>query len=109
MRNTTIEEKVIPLQFTLRHSSSHTDIKEYVKSAIHIFNKYHNKVIDCQVILDHQKNDKVNNKFAEITAHVPSQIFVSKSHAETYEKAIDACVENICKQLQKHKEKTRGI
>ncbi len=109
MRNTPIEEKEIPLQFTLRHSSNHASIKDYAKSAVHIFNKFHNKIIDCQVVLDHQKNDKVKNKFAEITARVPSHYFISKGHAETYEKAIDSCVENICKQLQKHKEKIRGI
>lgn len=109
MRNITVAESEIPLQFTLRHSSNHTSIQEYAKSAILAFQKFHNKIIDCHVVLDHQKNDKVNNKLAEITAHVPSHIFVSKEQAETYEKAIDACVENICKQLQKHKEKTRGI
>jgi len=97
------------VQFTLRHSNNHRNVEAYAKDAIKAFQKYNANVLDCHIILDHQKNDKEQNKIAEITAHVPSQIFVSKEHGPTYEVAIDTCVSNICKQLKKHKEKRLSL
>mgnify|MGYP001105931065 CR=1 FL=1 len=98
------------VQFTLRHSRrNHPEIEQYARNAVMEFDKYFNGVTDCRIILDHQKHDYVNNKLAEITAHVHDHTFVSKEAAPTYEQAIDLCVEHICRQLQKHKEKIRHL
>ncbi|ACF13188.1 conserved hypothetical protein [Chloroherpeton thalassium ATCC 35110] len=97
------------VQFTLRHSSNHRDIEAYAKDAIKAFHKYYTDILDCHIILDHQKNDKEQNKIAEIKAHVPSHTFVSKEQGPTYEVAIDTCVSNICKQLKKHRDKSLGL
>jgi putative sigma-54 modulation protein len=98
------------VQFTLRHTTSHPHLEKYAREAITQFDKYfHNGITDCHIILDHQNNDTVHNKLSEITVHVHHHTFVSKESAETYEKAIDLCVEHLCKQLQKHKEKVRHL
>ncbi len=98
------------VQFTLRHSRrSHPEIEQYAREAILDFDKYFDGVTDCHIILDHQKHDHVNNKRAEITAHVHNHTFVAKEAASTYERAIDLCVEHISRQLQKHKEKIRHL
>ncbi len=96
--------------FTVRHTSKHHHpVESYARTAVQEFKKYYNGITDCRIVLDHQKNDYVNNKLAEITVHVHDHTFVSKEAADTYEKAIDACVEHISRQLQKHKEKVRHL
>lgn len=107
--NGQISENKMRVQFTLRHAKSHPEIERYAREAILDFDKYYNGVTDCHIILDHQKHDLVTNKRAEITAHVHNHTFVSKQAAPTYQKAIDLCVEHICRQLQKHKEKIRHL
>jgi putative sigma-54 modulation protein len=97
------------VQFTLRHSPSHPEIETYARNAITEFHKHFDGVTDCHIILDHQKHDFEHNKCVEITAHVHKHTFVSKESSESYEKAIDMCVEHVCKQLQKHKEKVRQL
>lgn len=105
----TTSENKMRVQFTLRHANSHPEIERYAREAILDFDKYYDGVTDCHIILDHQNHDLVTNKRAEITAHVHSHTFVSKQAAPTYEKAIDLCVEHICRQIQKHKEKIRHL
>jgi putative sigma-54 modulation protein len=106
----TANENKMRVQFTLRHSSrSHPEIEQYAREAILDFNKYFNGVTDCHIILDHQNHDIVTNKRAEITVHVHNHTFVSKQAAPTYQRAIDLCVEHLCRQLQKHKEKIRHL
>ncbi len=105
----TTGESKMRVQFTLRHAKSRPKVEQYARQAILDFDKYYNGVTDCHIILDHQVHDKATNKRAEITAHVHDHTFVSKQAAPTYEKAIDLCVEHICRQLQKHKEKVRHL
>jgi putative sigma-54 modulation protein len=103
------QTQVMTVRFTLRHSQNHNGIEKYARTAVLDFHKYFDGITDCHIILDHQHNDLQNNKIAEITAQAHHHTFVSKESAETYEKAIDACVKNVSKQLQKHKEKVRNL
>lgn len=104
-----VSENPMRVQFTLRHAKSHPELERYAREAVMEFQKHFNGVTDCHIVLDHQKHDYVNNKRAEITAHVHNHTFVSKEAAPTYKQAIDLCVEHICRQLQKHKEKVRHL
>ncbi|MEI7696313.1 MAG: HPF/RaiA family ribosome-associated protein, partial [Chlorobium sp.] len=42
---------------------------------------------------------------AEITVHVPQNVFVAKEAGTAYEPTIDTCVEALSRQLLRHKEK----
>ncbi|MEI6756724.1 MAG: ribosome-associated translation inhibitor RaiA [Chlorobium sp.] len=90
---------------TLRHSNNHNDIEEYARNAVLPLARIFPGIISCHVILDHQKNDFEKNKLAEITVHVPQNVFVAKEARGAYEPAIDECVEALSRQLLKHKEK----
>ena len=90
---------------TLRHSNNHSDIEEYARNAVLPLARVFPGIISCHVILDHQKNDFEKNKLAEITVHVPQNVFVAKEAGVAYEPTIDECVEALSRQLLKHKEK----
>lgn len=103
----TVDE--VTVKVTLRHSSNHNSIEDYAKEAAQLLMKFYPAPINCHIILDHQKNDFEKNKLAEITAHVPQHDFVAKEAGQTYEQAIDSCLDSLSRQLQKHKEKQRGL
>lgn len=109
MGSTKINGNEMNIQFTLRHSNNHKEVEAYARNAVLAFDKHYEGILDCQIVLDHQKHDKEHNKIAEIMARVPDHTFIAKEAATTYELAIDSCVSNICRQLQRHKEKVRGI
>jgi putative sigma-54 modulation protein len=97
----------VNVKVTLRHSSNHTDIEEYARNAVLALTRVFPGIISCHVILDHQKNDFEKNKLAEITVHVPQNVFVAKEAGSVYEQTIDTCVEALSRQLLRHKEKAQ--
>jgi putative sigma-54 modulation protein len=99
----------VTVKVTLRHSSNHNSIEEYARDAVGTLSKYYSGPISCHIILDHQKNDFENNKLAELAVHVPQHDFVAKESGQTYEQAIDSCVDSLAKQLKKHKERMREL
>ncbi|NTV07100.1 MAG: ribosome-associated translation inhibitor RaiA [Chlorobium limicola] len=100
-----VDTETMSVQVTLRHSSNHTSIEEYARTAVQSLARVFPGIISCHIILDHQKNDVEKNKLAEITVHVPQNVLVAKDAAAAYEPAVDACVDSLARQLQKHKEK----
>jgi putative sigma-54 modulation protein len=105
----TVTSDAVTVKVTLRHSNNHGSIEEYARDAATALSRFYPGTLSCHVILDHQKNDREQNKMAEITVHVPQHDFVSRETAPTYEQAIDNCVEALEKQLKKLKEKQKSI
>jgi len=100
-----VVDEAVTVTVTLRHSGNHGGIEEYARTAALSLTKVFQGIISCHVILDHQKNDFEKNKLAEITVHVPQNVFVAKEAGVTYEQTVDSCVEVLTRQLRKHKEK----
>lgn len=100
-----VTSDAVTVKVTLRHSNNHGSIEEYARDAVSGLSKYYPGLLNCHVILDHQKNDPENNKLAEITVHVPQHDFVACESALTYEQSIDACIDSLSRQLKKLKEK----
>jgi putative sigma-54 modulation protein len=99
----------VTVKVTLRHSNNHSTIEEYARDAVSGLSRFYSGPINSHVILDHQKNDYELNKLAEITIHVPQHDFNSRESAQTYEQAIDKCIDSLSRQLKKLKEKSRNI
>ena len=99
--------ETVNVQVTLRHTNNHGDIEQYARDSVQALSRIFPGVVNCHVILDHQKNDFEKNKLAEITVHVPQNVFVAKEAAATYEQAIDSCMDSMGRQLKRHKEKLR--
>ncbi len=107
MTNTDVKEAV-KVQVTLRHTNNHRDVEQYAREAVRTLERIFSGIVNCHVILDHQKNDFEKNKLAEITLHIPQNVLVSKEAAATYEQAVDRCVDSLGRQLKRHKEKLQN-
>ncbi|NTU68017.1 MAG: ribosome-associated translation inhibitor RaiA [Chlorobiaceae bacterium] len=101
--------EAVSVKVTLRHSNNHNSIEGYAQEAASGLSRFYPGPMSCHVILDHQKNDYENNKIAEISVHVPQHDFVACESGQSYEQAVDTCIDTLSRQLKKFKEKQRSI
>lgn len=65
-------------------------------------------IISGEVILKVEKPEVSNNKVAEVKISIPSADYLfAKKQADSFEEAIDLCVDALKKQLEKFKEKLK--
>lgn len=88
----------------------HFDISEHLESFIHkkvdkLFRRF-DSISETEVTLKVVKPESAMNKEAQIRLHVPgaSELFASKT-CDTFEEAVDQCLEALERQLEKIKEK----
>ncbi len=88
----------------------HFDISEHLESFIHkkvdkLYRRF-DFISEAEVTLKVVKPESAMNKEAQIKLHVPSspELFASKT-CDTFEEAVDECLEALERQLVKHKEK----
>ncbi len=86
------------------------DVKEklekHIEKKVKKIEKIYDKVTHLTVYLKVEKPESTTNKTAEIKAIAPNVEFFASKTYNTFEEAVDSCVEAIEKQILKHKEKT---
>ena len=89
------------VNFTARHYKSSPRLKEYAQNEVTRLEKYYDGIIDCDIILDYQKDIQI----AEIIIKVyGSKLTVTEKTDDIY-KSIDNAVEKLERKLIKYKEK----
>ncbi|GAB3009428.1 ribosome-associated translation inhibitor RaiA [uncultured Cyclobacterium sp.] len=66
---------------------------------------YFDQIMDGEVFMRLDKNDKSENKIVEIKLNVPGKQFFAKSQNDSFEAAADDSIEALRRQIKKHKEK----
>jgi len=87
------------------HFDADKKLTDFVQSKVDKLNKIYNRIESCNVILKLDKNSKTKNKVVELSVLIPGCRLFASDRAETYEMATDVVVDEIIKQLHKHKEK----
>lgn len=64
------------------------------------------EIQNVEVYLKVVKPETATNKEAEIKISIPNVDFFASKTCDTFEEAVDLCVEALDKQIRKHKEKT---
>lgn len=67
---------------------------------------YCDQIIDGEVIMKLDKNDRSENKIVEIKLNVPGKQLFAKHQAESFEGAADEVIEGLRRQIKKYKQKT---
>lgn len=89
---------------TARHFTASPALRQYASARLNRLEKYYDGITDARVVL-HQN---ALTKRAEITLRVYRQRLSAQDGAQTYEEAIDQCVERLRKQLIRYKDKLRS-
>jgi len=89
------------INFTARHYKPSERLKEYAQNEVKRLEKYYDGIIDCDIILDYQKDIQI----AEIMVTVYGTKLTVKEKTEDIYKSIDSAVEKLERQLKRYKEK----
>ena len=82
-------------------------LHEFIEKKMEKLNTYFDRIINAEVKLRLENSGQVKDKVAEIELHVPGQNLFAKETNKSFEQAIDGAVDNLRRQLSRHKEKQR--
>lgn len=91
------------VRITSRHQKLSAQIKDYLEDKINRLEKYYDRIIDCEVILDSEKTKEL----VEINIKVYGTVLHVKAREMDVTKAIDTATDKLEVQLKKFKSKLR--
>jgi putative sigma-54 modulation protein len=80
-------------------------LETYVSKKVSKLEKTFDKVETIDVYLKVVKPETADNKAADIKMSVPGIEFFASKTCDTFEEAVDLCIDALDKQIRKHKEK----
>jgi putative sigma-54 modulation protein len=84
-------------------------LTDFIEKKVNKIERYFDNIVDVEVFLRIQNSQELDNKVAEIRIKVPGSDLFAQRQSKSFEEAIDDCVDAIKTQIQKHKDKVRGI
>lgn len=91
------------------HFDADQKLLDFIREKVNKLDNIHDGIVGAEVILRLDKSSDTENKVGEIKLLVPGADLFVKKQCKTFEEAIDTGVEAMRKQVQKHKEKLRGL
>ncbi|MCD4772674.1 MAG: ribosome-associated translation inhibitor RaiA [Bacteroidales bacterium] len=80
-------------------------LKDFITERIEKLSNLHDGVLNSDVILKIDKNDKNENKTTEIKMIIKGEEFFAKKQSKTFEGSTDNTIEALRRQLKKYKGK----
>lgn len=81
----------------------------FVDAKLNKLDTFYDGIVAADVTLKLEKSDISENKIAEIKVQIPGNDVFCCRQAKSFEEAVDLSVDALKKQLQKAKEKQRGL
>ncbi|MEX2592343.1 MAG: ribosome-associated translation inhibitor RaiA [Anditalea sp.] len=93
------------LQMQSIHFVADQKLIDFIQKKTDKLETYYDQIIDGEVIMRLDKNDRSENKIVEIKLNVPGKQLFAKNQAESFESATDEVIEGLRRQIKKFKEK----
>ena len=91
------------------HFDASAQLESFIEKKVKKLDRYTDEILLVEVFLKVVRPETSENKDVEIKVTVPnSEMFVHKQ-ADSFEEAVDLGIESLKRQVQKHKEKVRGV
>lgn len=91
------------------HFKADKKLEDFITDKVSKLNQYFEGVISGEVTLKLDNNDKVKDKVAEVRLLIKGNDLFAKKSSKSFEDAIDQSVEALRKQVNKHKDKLKGL
>ena len=78
---------------------------EFVEKKLSKLDRFAERATGADVILKLDKDAEKGNKLVNITVHIPGGDLQTEQRARTFEEAVDAALDVLKRQAEKHKEK----
>jgi putative sigma-54 modulation protein len=93
----------------LRINSVHFDadqqLLDFIQKKVDKLETFYDRIVEGEVILKHNNKDGVANNTVELKLFVPGATLFSESDNTSFEASTDEAVENMRRQLKRHKDK----
>jgi putative sigma-54 modulation protein len=93
------------ISITARHFKLSEELKDFTESEVHRLKKYYDEIIDVEVILGWEKNDRI----AEINLIVNGNQLTAHERSEEMSKSINVAVDRLERQLIKYRDRRRSF
>lgn len=91
------------------HFDATEQLQAFIQKKVSKLEKYYDEIKIVEVSLRVVKPETAENKEAGMKVMVPNGELYANKVKNSFEEAVDECVEALSKQLLKYKEKQRGI
>lgn len=91
------------------HFDAGEKLLDFVDAKVNKLDTFYDGIVAADVTLKLEKSDISENKIAEIKVQIPGGDVFCSRQAKSFEEAVDLSVDALKKQLQKAKEKQRGL
>ena len=95
------------IHLTAVHFDADQKLIDYIERKTAKLGQFFDRITDAQVFLKLENSGQVRDKIVELKLMVPGDTLVAKEVSRTFEAATDAVVDNMKRQLNKHKEKVQ--
>jgi len=95
------------INLTAVHFDADQKLVDYIERKTAKLEQFFDRITDAQVSLKLENSGQVRDKIVELKLMVPGDILVAKETSKTFEAATDAVVDNMKRQLNKHKERVQ--
>jgi len=96
---------IMKLQMHSIHFDADQKLLNFIQKKADKLDTYYDQIIDGEVFLRLDKNDRSENKIVEIKLNVPGKQLFAKNQSDSFEAATDEAIEGLRRQIKKHKEK----
>lgn len=90
------------------HFDAADRLKAYIQKKVDKLDQLFDRIIDGEVILKVENENKAGNKLVELIVNVPGDTLIAKEHGKTFEEATDLATDKVKVQLRKYKGKMKG-
>ena len=90
------------------HFDADQKLIDYIEKKAIKLQQFFDRIVDAQVFLKLENSGQVRDKIVEFKLLVPGDTLVAKEVAKTFEAAADAALDNMKRQLNKHKERLQA-
>lgn len=80
----------------------------FIEKKLNKLEQFYDRIIQANVFLKLEPNNKPENKIVEVLISVPGDKFMVKKMAKSFEEGTDICAQSLERVLKKHKEKNRA-
>jgi putative sigma-54 modulation protein len=94
----------VKVSVTFRHTEPTEALKQYAEEKLHRIGKYCSQSVDAHVVLSVESKER---QIAEVDLHTHGTTLHGKEETEDLYSAIDRVMDNLKRQVQKQKDKTK--
>jgi putative sigma-54 modulation protein len=82
---------------------------DFVNDKVSKLQQFFDGIVAIEVYMKQDNNSEGDNKIAEIRVFIPGSDLFVKKHGRSFEEAVDQVMDALKRQVQKHKEKIKGL